>query len=538
MNQKFNRSIKDYELEEIKKRAEKNRRQKVPYEMRDEVNNENFISKMAMYVSLGFALVSSVTFFLLILFQSSDLVDFGGLCFSSALLAIFAILFVLISLFADHKKGRYFVIIASVLLGSYSTYQTLHQLEIVQFPQRAVVENFYGKKISDVIAWANENDILVEQVFEYSDSLEQYFVLSQDTAPGTIAKKVDKIVITVSDGPNPEKKTNIPNMIGWNVEQVLEFAEEHFLTSVTIDFEINDRIERDTIYEQNISSVALKRNEELKLIASLGKKAELISTAMEDLVGKDLFEATLFLKRNAISYTIQYAYSDSKEEGTILKQSVAKGVKVEPFADEKVILTVAKQSQITVPNLKKMTASEITTWAIENKLKVSFSEENDDSIGKGKFVRATIAEGALIEPGTSFQVVLSKGQLKMIRFTTVDSFVSWAKENDVSYQIDYQFSESIDSGKIISASHEEGDVIKNTDAVSLIISQGGKTTVPNLIGKTKDEAERICNDSRVKCSFESVPSDKEKDTVVEQSMRSGSKVPLHTSITVSISAGK
>ena len=91
---------------------------------------------------------------------------------------------------------------------------------------------------------------------------------------------------------------------------------------------------------------------------------------------------------------------------------------------------------------------------------------------------------------------------------------------------------------MISSSHEEGEIIKNKDTVRLVISQGGNTTIPNFVGKTKAEAEDLCEKHLLRCSFQTASSTREKDTVIKQSMRSGSTVPQETSITLTLSQGQ
>ena len=185
-----------------------------------------------------------------------------------------------------------------------------------------------------------------------------------------------------------------------------------------------------------------------------------------------------------------------------------------------------------------MTASEITEWATDNKLKINFLEEYDDTIEQGKVISSSKLKGDTVEVGDTIDIVLSKGQIKMIKFTTVDDFKEWAQENDITYQIEYQFSNSVKAGKIIQASHEAGDVIHNTDTIYLVISQGGTTTVPDFLGKNKEEAKDLCSDNYLKCEFVYEASDQDKDTVIKQSMKKNSNVPTDTSVTITLSSGK
>ncbi len=504
----------------------------------DSFNDKTSTQKIVLYSCLSLAIVLTITYFICIVINSHTMIEQISKIMGVIILSLFAIFFVITCLNADNKKGRIFAIIASLLLSFYSGFQVLTEFNIIKIPKQSYVLNFYGKDITDVIEWAEKNQVTVEQIFENSDNMEAYKVLSQDVDPGTLTKKIKKIIIIVSDGPSEEKEAIIPNMIGWDVDQVIDFVDKNFLTDVTIDFEFRDSVEKDIIFSQDVTDT-MKRNEPVILKASLGKKENLTSISMKNIVGQDSFHGTTWLKRNAINYTIQYGYSDKYDEGTIIKQSVTKGMIIDKERTRTVIITVARNTEITVPDLSKMTATEITNWATDNKLKVNFKEEFDDSIAKGKVISSSKLKGDSMEVGETINIIMSKGQIAMISFTNVDDFKKWADENDVSYHIDYEFSNSIKKGILIKSSHQTNQVIKNADTVSLVISQGGNTTVPVLVGKSKSEITTLCKDKQIICKFIYAIDDKvSKDIAIKQSMRSGSTVPVDTSITVTLSSGQ
>ena len=65
------------------------------------------------------------------------------------------------------------------------------------------------------------------------------------------AKKEIKITVKnnkltlFNDGPNIDKETIIPDMKNWDVDKVIKFVEENYLTNLTIDFEFSNQIEKD-----------------------------------------------------------------------------------------------------------------------------------------------------------------------------------------------------------------------------------------------------------------------------------------------------
>ena len=504
----------------------------------DEMNKKNRWIKYFTYFCLSISLVLMITYFIYTVISSQNLVEQLFTIISVSILSIFTLFFLIISLFADNRKGRIFVIIASLLLSFYSGFQLLVQTNILKLPIQETVLNFYGKDITEVVSWAEKHNILVEQIYENSDSFPMYTIMSQDLDPGTLVKNIDKIIVTVSDGPNQEKEEEIPNMVGFTVDEVLDYATKHHLTGIEFQFAYKNDVKKGIVYEQENEDEEMKRNSKIILRASLGKKEALERISMISLVGKDLFEGRVWLEQNAISYTIEYGYSSVFKEGTIIKQSLSKGRIIDKERTKTVVITVARNTEITVPDLKAMSASEITSWVTENQLKVEFSEEYDDTVERGKVIRSNKNKGDFVEVGDTIQVVISKGQITMIEFTNVDSFRAWADENELSYHIDYQFNNQVKSGNLISSSHKAGELIHNTDTIQIVISQGGNTTVPNFVGKTKSEAEKLCTSNNLICEYVYSNSTKEKDVVIKQSMKKDSSVPVDTSITITLSLGQ
>lgn len=499
----------------------------------DEMNNKTRSSKLAMYISLAISLVFMIIYFISTIINSFNSSRQIEMIIGVIIISIFTVLFIYNSLKLDHKKLRIPVIISSILLSIYYLFLFLTQNNFLVFPKQSTVLNFYKKDITEVVNWAEKNSILVEQVYENSDIFKQYQVISQSVEAGTLTKKIKKITVVVSDGPSIEKETTIPDMIGWDIDEVIKFVDDNFLTNLTINFDFSDNIQKDTVYEQKNESTKMLRNSAINLKVSLGKKDELDSVAMKNLIGMDTFHATTWLGRNAINYEIRYGYSDKYDEGTVIKQSITKGKIINKGRTQTVVITIAKKDKITVPDFKDMTQTEIVSWATENQLKINFTEENDDTIEEGKVIRSSKLKGDTVTVGDTIKVVISKGQIKMINFTDIDSFRTWADNNLVSYHIDYQFNSSVKAGELISSSHEVNQVIKNNETVNLVISQGGTTTVPDFIGKTKEEATALCSQSSLKCKF-NTSDNSNGNTVIKQSMRKDSTVPVQTSIELTI----
>jgi len=473
--------------------------------------------------SLALSLVSTITCMIYVLLNRASLVNRVVSIIGVILLVAFAIMLVITGFYIENKKAKIGIAIASWILAIFSIVQIFTGVN----NKTDVVLDFTDYDIKDVVSWANERNIDIIQEYAYSDKIEEYHVIKQDVEEGTPVKDIDEITVTVSNGVDPTKKTDVTDMVGWKLDDVIKFIDDNHLTNVTINFEFSSTVEKDIIISQDVIK-EIKRNEPVTLVSSLGKESDLKDVTLDNLVGLDEFHALIYLKRNCLKYKLVYNYSEDKD-GIVLKQSIRKWTVLSPKKHDEIVLTISKKNLVTVPELKNMTQSEINEWATNNRIKIDFIQDYDDVIKMGKVISASHSEGSEIEPGTLINVIISKGQIKMPEFTDLNTFRTWADENDVTYTVEYQYSDTVSAGKLISSSHSKGQTIKNSDTVSLIISSGGNTEIPNLIGLSKSEAKNRCESVNLVCDFTG-----NGNKVTKQSMLSGSTVPSGTSITVTL----
>ena len=294
---------------------------------------------------------------------------------------------------------------------------------------------------------------------------------------------------------------------------------------------------RDTVIEQSKNG-DIRRNQEWTLTVSLGTEEELSQTvAMEDLEGLTLFRATLWLKRNGINYSLEYEFSDDIERNIVISQSIDNG-EIVSISEDTIVLTISKGKAIVVPDILNMTVDEITNWIVDNKLKVEFDEIYDESIEVGKIISASIEKGDQIEVETLVTVTISKGQIKMLSFNSLSEFKTWANKYSILYNLSYSYSTSISKGSVISYSYAEGDIVDPESIIYVNVSLGPAITIPSFTGKTKTEATTLCNSLGIRCSFSTGTYTSYAENVVySQSRSSGSKVASGTAITLTLSKG-
>lgn len=112
-------------------------------------------------------------------------------------------------------------------------------------------------------------------------------------------------------------------------------------------------------------------------------------------------------------------------------------------------------------------------------------------------------------------------------------------EADLEYAVERSFHSTVPKDYVITQSIEAGQVVKKNRVLGLLVSDGPRlTTVPNLKGKTKVEAEVELNNRKLQGSFsEDFNSEIPKGMVISQQPGPGAQVPEDSSVSVVFSAG-
>lgn len=454
------------------------------------------------------------------------------------LLLLFTVFFVSVSVTnPSKKKGSN--ILALIVLIIYQAFGCLVMFNIIKMPTIKVMENLVDKSLSSAVKWTTDNKIDLEQIYEYSDVVSEYHVIYQNVKPGTKLKNVKKLILTISEGPNPSKEIIIPSMIGWESETVLKYIEDNHLTNIKVEF-VKSTSKANTLIEQSKSG-NVRRNEEIKFVFSYGEERDFSEIKLSNLTNKSKYEAMFYLAKNGIKYEFVYDFSDSIKKDNVISQNVEPGTMISLTGENVVTVkvTISKGPKIIVPDLKAMSVEDVTSWIIKNKLKVEFKDAYDENIAENKIISASHNKGDAVSEGTVITITISNGKLRMPSLKSLSEFREWATKYNINYDEQHEFSDSVAIGDVIRYSYKKGDTIKNNDTIIVTISDGKKISVPSVIGLTKSAAEAKLKSAGLNYNFVyRYNSNVEKGKVSNQSISAGSTVSAGTTVTVTISNGK
>lgn len=487
-------------------------------------------------IMLILAFIASIIYYLLFIKDAFNHVNYiRDVINSSGLLVIF--FFIIIALTGNKKLRNIFSIFSSILIIGIISLNLLNSKEIIKLPTLAVLNDFTNTSIADVMKWASANKIDIETTYEYSDNVDEGEIIAQSVEAGSVIKLINKIKLTVSSGPNYDKELILSSFVGRSVDDLIDYINNNHLNNVNIAYEVNNDIEKDIIISQSIKG-EIKRNSAISFVISLGNAANLKDIKIDNLVNKTLFDASFYLKRNGIKYELSYEFSSKIKVGKVISQDPTKGTKVSPNSTV-VKLVISKGKEIIVPDFSKSTVDEVVAWIIKNNLKVEFAEKYSITIDKDKLVSVSVKTGESITEGTKVTVITSKGSLTVASVNSLAEFRSWAGDNGISYTEKYEYSTTVQQGKIISLSIKSGEKIDpESQSIVVTISYGSPVTVPYFVGMSKGSIQSTCYSKGLNCTFYYTGyNGAARDTALLQNVASGTKVVNGTYVNIGLSSG-
>lgn len=519
-------------VEELDEEPAEEQKEKPKKKIKEEKKNETpeILISLTGFIAIGY--------YIYYVIQSLSDINYV-LKIANATLLLVALLFSIAAFINKEKtkKRDIMTIFVSIILVLFLGFNLLVSTKILKLPTLPVLEDFTNKSLVKVLNFTNDNEIVLKQEYEYSDNVKEGYIISQDKKPDTKIKEIKKLSVVVSSGPNYDKELVLTDFVGLKVDDVIKFVKKNFMNNTNIDFTVRDDVEKDIVISQSTKG-DIKRNTKVNFLVSLGRAEDLPEIELDNLKGKSLFEATLYLKRNGIKYELKYDFSNKIKRDYIISQDIKAKTKVKPGTD-KVILTVSNGKEIKVPDFAGKTSDDVVSWVVKNNLKLSFQEKFHVSVKKGNLIGINYEPGLSIAEGTKILITTSLGPVLVPKFTSLAALRTWAAENGVNVSESYDYSKDVAKGNIINVNYKEGDKIDPAkDSLIVSVSQGSPITVPYFVGKNKSSIQTQCRNLGLNCTFYYVGyNNNPVNTAIAQNVNSGLKVVSGTYVNIGLSSG-
>ncbi len=216
-------------------------------------------------------------------------------------------------------------------------------------------------------------------------------------------------------------------------------------------------------------------------------------------------------------------------------------------------MTGGSKNEVECPELVNHTCAEALELIEGTKLKIV--QENGKEIkadDEGIIVTQDPKSGKKIKNNAKIKVTLGDQPASMEKIPSVAGMTeadatSALKALKFDVSVERQDNSDVAAGRVISSHPSAGTSASEGSVVTIYVSNGNKndnteneyTIVPNLLGKTENEAKSALERANLKLGeVQQVSSDKEKGTVVKQSEAEGNRVKKNKAIDIRISSGK
>jgi serine/threonine-protein kinase len=282
----------------------------------------------------------------------------------------------------------------------------------------------------------------------------------------------------------------------------------------------------------------------LALLAGAGGAAWYLGSArfipVPGVVGLSQKDATAKLASAELRLDVTgTAFSETVAAGTVISADPPGGSDVRKGSSVGVVLSKGPE-RYAVPSVAGQSLADATTLLTDNSLKVGAQRQvYDPKIAKGKVVTTDPKAGTRLKKNTPVVLVVSRGPKPVpvpdVAGTSVGKATDTLTKLGLKVTSTEKYSDSVDSGKVISTNPDPGTALLPGASVELVVSKGPPpVTVPNVVDAGRDAAIATLKAAGLKVSVEEPLGVTPLNRVLRQSPDGGSVVPKGTTVTIQI----
>lgn len=394
-------------------------------------------------------------------------------------------------------------------------------------PETAEVPNLIGMPEDGAKESIKTAKFKVGAITERTSITTPRTVIEQSPSPYSRTKIGSSIDLVISK----VREVKVPNVIGMDRDNAISTIS---LSKLTVG-KITEQISKSppgTVISQGITADTIVPIE--TAIDLVIAKPEIVT--VPDVVGKVREEAKKLITKAKLKVGVVNERPSRKPQGTVIEQTpkAGKEVSVETSVD----LVIAKLEIVNVPNVVEMKKEEAIKVIEGSDLKVGRIREEVSRKLPGRVLEQMPKDGMTVEAGTTIDLIIAKMELVSIPNIIKRSVEEAKRLIEVS---------KLKVGKIMEKESQElpGYVLEQTPkakekvpaetSVDLVIAKPEIVAVPDIVGTRREEATRIIEKVKLKVgAVAEIPSTKPPGTVIDQKPGAGEKIPVGTSVDLTI----
>nr|WP_275579105.1 Stk1 family PASTA domain-containing Ser/Thr kinase [Brachybacterium muris] len=221
------------------------------------------------------------------------------------------------------------------------------------------------------------------------------------------------------------------------------------------------------------------------------------SVAVPAVVGETEADALALLEDVGLKGEVEYQNSTDVDEGTVISSNPAPEAAA-PVGSTVALTVSSGPEDVTVPDLAGKTRDDARAELEELGLVMSEGEQEDaPKLESGQIVRSSPQAGSPVQPGSTVEVVVATGNVTMPNLDGVDIEEATKILEDLGLVAAPTEREDTENapGTVLEQSRPAGEPVQVGTSVNLIVArEAGPATVPNVEGRTLEEATRILGD--------------------------------------------
>ena len=380
---------------------------------------------------------------------------------------------------------------------------------------------------------------------EYSEKIVENLILSQDVNGGAVVPENTLIRVKVSSGKTLQM---VPNVMGMPIETAQ--AELNKLDFAVVIFEeYDDVIAEGCVISQSFDPFSEVDDEsEITLTVSKGRdSASTIKEAeikMPNLVGISYNDAIKQLKELGLTMRVTaHEYNKDYDRDMIISQNIKANEKIKNTRVVDIAVSLGYE-KTSIPDIVLKTEEKAISKLSGHGLKYKITYDESETIAKGLVISQSPVAGNEVTPETVITLIVSTGAKSFSMPNVVgmqeDEAVKTLSASGLSVSITYEQDDNKTEGDVIKQNVSTGASVKRGDSVVITVCTHSKViTVPNVVGKTQNEAEKAIKNAGLKSGVVKVNSDTiAKGIVISQTPKTGSGLKKNGVVIVNVSDGK
>jgi beta-lactam-binding protein with PASTA domain len=372
--------------------------------------------------------------------------------------------------------------------------------------------------------------------YEYSDTVADGNVISQDPVGGTTVAVGSSVDLVVSSG-----QPLVPNVLDINeADANAAITAVDNLTVGAVTYEYSDTVADGNVISQDpAAGTPVPIGSSVDLVISLGQPA--VPNVLD--MNEADANAAITAVDNLIVGTVTYEYSDTVADGNVISQNPVGGATVAVGSS---VDLVVSSGQPQVPNVLDMNEADAnaTITAVDNLTVGTVTYEYSDTVADGNVISQDPAAGTPVPIGSSVDLVVSSGQPEVpnvLDMNEADANAAiTAVDNLTVGTVTYEYSDTVADDNVITQDPSAGTPVPIGSSVDLVISLG-QPAVPNVLDMNEADANAAITavDNLTVGTVTYEYSDTVADgNVISQDPSAGTEVPIGSSVNLVVSSGQ